>query len=241
MQERQLEILRAIVDEYVATQEPVGSKVIAERHPIGVSPATIRNDMAILEDAGLITQPHTSAGRIPTNTGYRVFVDKLAQIKPLSSAERRAIETFLSHSYDRDDLFYRTAKLLAQLTKQVAVIQYPDEDKIVLAGTANLARGGAQESVASIFPVLEALEEQVVLLHLLADATQSIQVRIGDEQSEKSLQTTSVISLGYGIEGQPSGALGVIGPTRMDYALTMATVNAVARYIGQFLGGTTSG
>lgn len=240
MQERQLEILRAIVDEYVATQEPVGSKVIAERHPIGVSPATIRNDMAILEDAGLITQPHTSAGRIPTNTGYRVFVDKLAEIKPLSAAERRAIETFLSHSYDRDDLFIRTAKLLAQLTKQVAVIQYPDEDKVVLAGTANLVRGGAQESVASIFPVLEALEEQVVLLHLLADATQSIQVRIGDEQSEKSLQTTSVISLGYGIEGQSSGALGVIGPTRMDYALTMATVNAVARYIGQFLGGTAS-
>ena len=89
--------------------------------------------------------------------------------------------------------------------------------------------------------ILEALEEQVVLLHLLADATQSIQVRIGDEQSEKSLQTTSVISLGYGIEGQPLGALGVIGPTRMDYALTMATVNAVARYIGQFLGGTTRG
>jgi len=146
MQERQLEILRAIVDEYVATQEPVGSKVIAERHPLGVSPATIRNDMAILEDAGLITQPHTSAGRIPTNTGYRLFVDKLAEVKPLSTAERRAIETFLSSSHDREDLFIRTAKLLAQLTKQVAVIQYPDENKVVLAGTANLARGGAQRS-----------------------------------------------------------------------------------------------
>ncbi len=113
--------------------------------------------------------------------------------------------------------------------------------KLFLAGTANLARGGTQETVASIFPVLEALEEQVVLLRLLADATQSVQVRIGDEQLEKNLQTTSVISLGYGIEGQPTGALGVIGPTRMDYAFTIATVNAVARYIGQFLGGTTSG
>ena len=241
MQERQLEILRAIVDEYVATQEPVGSKVIAERHPIGVSPATIRNDMAILEDAGLITQPHTSAGRIPTNTGYRVFVDKLAQVKPLSAAERRAIETFLSSSQDRYDLLVRTAKLLAQLTKQVAVIQYPDEEKVVLAGTANLARNSAQETAASIFPVLEALEEQVILLRLLADSSANVQVRIGDEQSEKNLQTTSVISVGYGIEGQSTGALGVIGPTRMDYAQTIATVNAVARYIGQFLGGTTHG
>jgi len=241
MQERQLEILRAIVDEYVATQEPVGSKLIAERHPIGVSPATIRNDMAILEDAGLITQPHTSAGRIPTNTGYRVFVDKLAQIKPLSAAERRAIETFLSHSHDREELLVRTAKLLAQLTKQVAVIQYPDEEKVVLAGTANLARGSAQETVASIFPVLEALEEQVVLLRLLADASTQVQVRIGDEQQEKNLQTTSVISVGYGSEGHQSGAIGIIGPTRMDYAQTIATVNAVARYIGQFLGETTNG
>ena len=241
MQERQLEILRAIVDEYVATQEPVGSKLIAERHPMGVSPATIRNDMAILEDAGLITQPHTSAGRIPTNTGYRLFVDKLAQIKPLSSAERRAIETFLSHSFDRDDLFIRTAKILAQLTKLVAVIQYPDENKVVLAGTANLARTGAQESAASIFPILEALEEQVILLRLLADSSTNIQVRIGDEQREKNLQTTSVVTVGYEVDGHSTGALGVIGPTRMDYAQTIATVNTVARYIGQFLGGNTHG
>ena len=197
--------------------------------------------MAILEDAGLITQPHTSAGRIPTTTGYRLFVDKLAQVKPLSTAERRAIETFLSHSHDREDLLVRTAKLLAQLTKQVAVIQYPDEEKVVLSGAANLARNGAQESVTSLFPILEALEEQVVLLRLLANASQEVQVRIGDEQSEKSLQTTSLISVGYGIEGQSSGALGVIGPTRMDYAQTIATVNAVALYIGQFLGGTTHG
>ena len=80
-----------------------------------------------------------------------------------------------------------------------------------------------------------------MLLRLLANASQEVQVRIGDEQSEKSLQTTSLISVGYGIEGQSSGALGVIGPTRMDYAQTIATVNAVALYIGQFLGGTTHG
>ena len=80
---RQLEILKAIVDEYVATEEPVGSKTLAARSGLGVSPATIRNEMAVLEDEGLITQPHTSAGRIPTDRGYRVFVDKLATVKPL--------------------------------------------------------------------------------------------------------------------------------------------------------------
>ena len=240
MQERQLEILRAIVDEYVATQEPVGSKIIAEKHSLGVSPATIRNEMAILEDQGLITQPHTSAGRIPTNSGYRLFVDKIAQIKPLSTAERRAIETFMGNSDNLDDLLVRTAKLLAQLTNQVAVIQYPDEDKVILAGTANLARNNRQEPARSIYTVLEALEEQVVLLRLLADATNEVQVRIGQEQGEKNLESTSLVTTQYTGPGSHSGALGVLGPTRMNYAVTMATVNTVARYIGRFIGGSNS-
>lgn len=240
MQERQLEILRAIVDEYVATQEPVGSKIIAEKHSLGVSPATIRNEMAILEDQGLITQPHTSAGRIPTNSGYRLFVDKIAQIKPLSTAERRAIETFMGNSDNLDDLLVRTAKLLAQLTNQVAVIQYPDEDKVILAGTANLARNNSQEPAGSIYPVLEALEEQVVLLRLLADATNKVQVRIGQEQGEKNLESTSLVTTQYTGPGSHGGALGVLGPTRMNYAVTMATVNTVARYIGRFIGGSNS-
>jgi transcriptional regulator of heat shock response len=240
MQERQLDILRAIVDEYVATQEPVGSKIIAEKHSLGVSPATIRNEMAILEEQGLITQPHTSAGRIPTNSGYRVFVDKIAEVKPLSTAERRAIETFMGNSDNLDDLLIRTAKLLAQLTSQVAVIQHPDENKVVLAGTANLARNSSHEPAATIYPVLEALEEQVVLLRLLADAKDEIQVRIGQEQDEKSLQSTSLISTQYSSAGVQVGALGVLGPTRMNYAVTMATVNTVARYIGRFIGGSNS-
>jgi len=122
MSSRRLEILRAIVDEYVATQEPVGSKSIAERHGLGISPATIRNEMAVLEDEGLITQPHTIAGRIPTDRGYRVFVDKLATVKPLSSAERRGIETFLESSNDLEELLKRSDKLLADITKQVAVV-----------------------------------------------------------------------------------------------------------------------
>ena len=139
MHERQLEVLRAIVEEYVSTEEPVGSKIIAARHQLGVSPATIRNDMAALEEQGLITQPHTSAGRIPTNTGYRLFVDKIEEVKPLSVPERRAIENFLVNSHDLDELLQRTARLLAQLTNQVAMIRMPHEDRVVVAGTANLA------------------------------------------------------------------------------------------------------
>ena len=326
---RRLEILRAIVDEYVATQEPVGSKALAENHNLGVSPATIRNEMAVLEEEGLITQPHTSAGRIPTDLGYRMFVDQLSTVKPLSAPERRAIETFLEGALDLDDVVMRTVKLLADVTKQVAVVQYPSlvksrvrhvelvllnsvramlilitdtgrveqrvielatevddeflnamrvklnnsiagqrlpdvadrltalmdslsqvdrrnmaviistliemalekpEEKVVLAGTANLTRF-RQDFSAQIHPILEALEEQVVLLRLLGGASNGVQVRIGSEQSEENLRETSVISVGYG----EVGALGVIGPTRMDYASSMAAVSAVANYVSRYL------
>ena len=326
---RRLEILRAIVDEYVATQEPVGSKALAENHNLGVSPATIRNEMAVLEEEGLITQPHTSAGRIPTDLGYRMFVDQLSNVKPLSAPERRAIETFLEGALDLDDVVMRTVKMLADVTKQVAVVQYPSlvksrvrhvelvllnsirtmlilitdtgrveqrvielatevddeflnlmrvklnnsiagqrlpdvadklsalmdslnqsdrrnmavvistliemalekpEEKVVLAGTANLTRF-RQDFSAQIHPILEALEEQVVLLRLLGGASSGVQVRIGSEQSEVNLQETSVISMGYG----EVGALGVIGPTRMDYASSMAAVSAVANYVSRYL------
>ncbi|MDR1427055.1 MAG: heat-inducible transcriptional repressor HrcA [Bifidobacteriaceae bacterium] len=123
--ERRLAVLRAIVEDYVETSEPVGSRSLAERHSLGVSPATVRNDMAALEDAGYITQPHTSAGRIPTDAGYRLFVDRLSTAKPLSSAERRAIANLLEGAVELDDIVDRTVRALAALTHQVALVQYP--------------------------------------------------------------------------------------------------------------------
>jgi heat-inducible transcriptional repressor len=125
LDERKLAVLRAIVEDYVSTTEPVGSKSLVDRHHLDVSPATIRNDMAVLEEQGYIVQPHTSAGRVPTDKGYRLFVDRMSAVKPLSAAERRAIETFLAGAYDLDDVVMRTVRLLAQLTRQVAVVQYP--------------------------------------------------------------------------------------------------------------------
>jgi heat-inducible transcriptional repressor len=129
LDDRKLAVLRAIVQDYVSTNEPVGSRALVDRHSLDVSPATIRNDMAVLEEQGYIVQPHTSAGRIPTDKGYRLFVDKLSAIKPFSTAERRAIETFLAGAYDLDDVVMRTVRLLAQLTRQVAVVQYPSLSK----------------------------------------------------------------------------------------------------------------
>jgi len=123
--DRKLDVLRAIVEDYVRTSEPVGSRALVERHRLAVSPATIRNDMSTLEDEGFIVQPHTSAGRIPTDKGYRLFVDQLSRVRPLSPAQRRAIHVFLDGAVDLDDVMLRSVRLLAQLTRQVAVVQYP--------------------------------------------------------------------------------------------------------------------
>lgn len=123
--ERGLEVLRAIVQDYVASREPVGSKAIVERHNFGVSAATIRNDMAQLEEEELIVAPHTSSGRIPTDKGYRLFVDTLNEKRSLNATQKQAIERFLGEANDLDDILSRTVRLLAQLTNQVAVVQYP--------------------------------------------------------------------------------------------------------------------
>ncbi|MGW1538765.1 heat-inducible transcriptional repressor HrcA [Streptomyces sp. NPDC002309] len=334
LSERRLQVLRAIVQDYVGTEEPVGSKALTERHSLGVSPATVRNDMAALEDEGFIAQPHTSAGRIPTDKGYRLFVDKLAEVKPLTAPERRAIQNFLDGAVDLDDVVTRTVRLLAQLTRQVAVVQYPSltrstvrhvellslaparvmlvlitdtgrveqrmvdcpapfgeasladlrarlnsrvagrrftdvpqlvqdlpeafeaedrgtvqtvlatlletlveetEERLVIGGTANLTRFG-HDFTLTIRPVLEALEEQVVLLKLLGEAKDSgMTVRIGHENAHEGLNSTSVVSVGYGSGGEAVAKLGVVGPTRMDYPGTMGAVRAVARYVGQIL------
>ena len=123
--DRRFEVLRAIVADFVTSKEPIGSKALVERHNLGVSSATVRNDMAVLEAEGYIAQPHTSSGRVPTEKGYREFVDRLDDVKPMSSSERRAILTFLESGVDLDDVLRRAVKLLAQLTRQVAIVQYP--------------------------------------------------------------------------------------------------------------------
>ena len=333
-EERRLAVLRAIVEDYVTTEEPVGSKALVERHGLGVSPATVRNDMAALEDEGYITQPHTSAGRVPTDKGYRLFVDRLTTVKPMSAAEKRAIATILDGAVDLDDVVQRSVRLLAQLTRQVAVVQYPtlsrstvrhveligltptrllvvlilstgrveqrvvelaaevgeadladlrtvvnraavgeiiadaaaalrglvvasddnpttaavvdvlveamsdhrSDERIAVGGAANLARFGDHFDSA-VRPLLEALEEHVVLHKLLGEATtgEVLTVRIGHEGPYQELASTSVVATGYGPGDEAFARLGVVGPTRMDYPGSMAAVRAVARYVSRIL------
>lgn len=141
---RRLHVLRAIVEDYVHSREPVGSRALVERHGLAVSAATIRNDMAALEDEGLITAPHTSAGRVPTEKGYRHFVDSIEDVKPLSAAERRAIRELLEGTDDMEQVLARTVRVLSHLTQQVAVIQVPRLDDVRVRHVEFVTLGGTQ-------------------------------------------------------------------------------------------------
>ena len=131
-QSRRMLVLRAVVEDYIRSQEPVGSTSLTRDHDLGVSSATIRNDMAALEDEGYLIQPHTSAGRVPTEKGYRYFVDRLATVVPLSEAQRRGINSFLSGSVSLKDALQRSARLLSEITGQVAVVASPSLAKATL-------------------------------------------------------------------------------------------------------------
>jgi heat-inducible transcriptional repressor len=339
--ERGLDVLRAIVRDYVASREPVGSKTIVDRYSFGVSAATIRNDMAALEEDGLIAAPHTSSGRVPTDKGYRMFVDHLAEVRAMSTAQRMAIRTFLEEGADLDDVLARTVRMLSQLTNQVALVQIPvvprsyvrhvelvllspsrmlvvlitdagrvdqkvvelpqgdqehvddamlaelrarinstlvgrlladvpanlhalaetlpaprravldriggalsatvddrRQDRLILAGTANLART-ERDFPGSILPVLEAIEEQVVLLRLFREMEldeHGVAVSIGRENPLVGLAETSILTGGYRSSSGEVARIGVLGPTRMDYSGNIAAVRAVARYLSKLLG-----
>jgi heat-inducible transcriptional repressor len=128
LDDRKLRILRAIVAEYVADGEPVGSRRVVEVARLDVSAATVRNDMAVLEELGYITQPHTSAGRVPTDQGYRRFVDDLAANPALDSPKRELVAELLGSARDVEDLLARTSTVLSQLTRLVSLVIAPAVD-----------------------------------------------------------------------------------------------------------------
>lgn len=326
---RQHKVLQAIIEDYVSRREPVGSKALVDLHQLGVSSATVRNDMVALEELGLIQAPHSSAGRVPTIKGYRFFVDEIANPRPLTNAERNAIHHFLDHSDNVEQIYEQTVRLLSQLTQQVAILQLPHSEsprvqhvellkvsesqvmvllithngnvqqrllhlseasldlyaiqqkilgvtksqeflkaqqitlslaetavhpterkifetlaellategssKLLIAGTSYLAQS-TNDFQSSIAPILEALEEQVTMLQLLSSmaSSQEVVVKIGADQPQSALDETSIITSSYG--HQSSAKLGILGPTRMDYASSMTAVRGVAEYLSKILG-----
>jgi heat-inducible transcriptional repressor len=140
LDDRKTAILSAVVQEYIATAQPVGSSHIASASGIGVSPATVRNEMAVLEQEGFLIQPHTSAGRIPTDKGYRFFVDHLASPNTLDAAVNRQIGDFFAAAHGRlEEMLYQTSDLLTRVTRNAAVVVGPKSEAATIR-SAQLVR-----------------------------------------------------------------------------------------------------
>ena len=330
LDERKAAILRAVVEEYIETAQPVGSSRIAHAPDVDVSSATVRNEMAALEREGYLVQPHTSAGRIPTQKGYRFFVDQMTSPGVLLPADRQAVQRFFDRTHGAlEEMLSRTSRLLSDVTNYAAVvvgppheqatvrsvqlvglaprvallvavlsngvvekrsIDLPDEggDERLTAASARLSTvlvghplselgttppvtgdaatdtvvgaalrslsgshddeadhvfvGGASrmamafDAVDTVREVLSLLEKQYLVVTLLRDVLdRGLSVAIGSEVGHESLAECSVVVAPYEVEGEPAGAIGVVGPTRMKYPQALAAVTLVSRGLGRHL------
>ncbi len=337
MDERKQKVLLAIVQDFIATAEPVGSRTIAKKYGLGVSPATIRNEMADLEELGYIEQPHTSAGRIPSVRGYRYYVDYLMKKRELSREEEELIRReFEIKVNDVGQVIQKTGQLLSQLTCYTAMvltqqmesssfkyvqlvpmrisqamvivvmdsgavhhrmIETPEsirssdletlskvlnaklqgltmesikltllkelyfemgkhkqvldlamemiqdslvlreEDKIYLGGVFNMINQPEFHNVEKVKTMLSILEQEKLLCELLTGQgwDKGVTVRIGEEIKDCDIKDYSVVAAPYTISGRKIGSVGVLGPTRMDYAKVISVVDFMTKNLSKAL------
>lgn len=338
MDERKRKILRAIVLDYIATAEPIGSRTIARKFDLGVSPATIRNEMADLEDLGFIEQPYTSAGRIPSDAGYRYFVDCLMDPQVLSEEDKETIEReSMKRIHEIQEVISHTSKLLSELTNLTSIVLGPHkgkstfgkmhflpyqpgqvimvivkengvvenhiidvgenltaeelqqvagvfnqkmrgyslgqvkrgllheiyselsrqrllidnaldmlrailddhegEERIYLGGTLNMLNQPEFKDLAKVKTLFRVFEENESLRKMLHPYPEGLNVTIGGENMIKEFRDCSLISATYKVNGLTIGAVGVLGPTRMDYAKVIAIVDFMTRSLTEVLTG----
>lgn len=336
MDERKKKILRAIVQDYISTAEPIGSRTISRKFDLGISPATIRNEMADLEELGLLEQPHTSAGRVPSDAGYRYFVDCLMEPLRITEEERGIIERETAKRISEiQEVITHTSKLLSQLTNLTSIVLGPqkgkgafnqmhflpyqpgqaimvvvkengavenhiveigesitveelqhiasvfnqkmrgqtltqvkkgllheiyseltkqrsmidnalamletilgdeeEKERIYLGGTLNMLNQPEFRDLDKVKSLFKVFEEDDRLKKLIHPGQEGLSVTIGGENTLKEFQDCSVISATYRVNGETIGAVGVLGPTRMDYAKAMAIVDFMTRSLSEIL------
>jgi transcriptional regulator of heat shock response len=232
--DRKQKVLKAIVKHFINTAEPVGSQTILVSYKFTVSPATIRNDMASLEKEGLIFQPHTSAGRVPTDHGYRVFIDEMADYE---EARKKAVQvlTKVRETYKVEKVknkIYDAVELTARSTDNVSFATLPGNRTFYL-GLANVLRQPEflNDSIraSQVIEVLEKHDRFVGILHDLA-ITDKVKTFIGKENIIEQIQSCSLMVTRYEIEGF-KGFYGILGPTRMNYPYNTVIIEEIKKLL----------
>jgi len=232
---RRQKILEAIIESFIQHALPVGSKHLSESNNFQVSSATIRNEMASLEREGYITQPHTSAGRVPTNRAYRMMVN---QMKEQEHVVKQAQEDMLQirkqyYLNKTKEKLYDTVSILATATDNVSFATLPDKSQFFYIGISNILRKPefmTQPEKAT--KVIEILENELASILSELEINEEGAIYIGEENILPEFKSCSLLALPYSHQGF-NGVMGILGSTRMDYAYNIAALKAAVQLLDQ--------
>lgn len=227
--DRQQALLKAIVEEYIESAEPVGSEVIERKYDLGVSPATIRIEMGKLTDGGYLRQPHTSAGRTPTSMGMRFYIDQLMKEKQLPvTAEVSIKEKMWQERYKRERLLREAVRALAQRCDMLGMATDSDGE-LYYAGAANILDWPEFYDIDVARFVLGLFDENPRLRDIIgkAQGTDPMHILFGEDLGFENLGPTGFVFTRYEVDPEKNGVVGVIGPARMNFSLVLPYVKYV--------------
>lgn len=235
--DRQKDLLKAVIEQYVKNGEPVGSEVIDKNYNVGVSPATIRNEMVKLTEAGFLKQPHTSAGRIPTSMGYRIYISELMKEKELPvSAEVSIKENLWQQRFKENRLLKEAVRGLAHRL-QILALAVDQEGEMFYAGAANILDWPEFEDIDVARFVLSLFDEYPTLKHIIGQAVgqDPLHVLFGEDLGYADLASTSFVFCKFIARNKKEGVVGVIGPARMNFPVVLPYVRYTSNLIEQAL------
>jgi len=234
--DRQAQILKAVIEEHIETGEPVGSEVLDKKYSMGISPATIRNEMAVLVKEGFLEQPHTSAGRLPTPMALKFYIKQLMDEKELSVADEVAVkERVWDYRYKMDKLLREATRALAEKTKSVAIAATNQGD-VYHAGYANILDLPEFFDIDVTKTLLSIIDDFKQLDQVFAKALgdDPIHVLLGTEMGVDFLDPCGMVFTDFGVEDKIKGRLGVIGPCRLDYPYIVPIVRYFGNLVNEF-------
>ena len=236
--DRQTRILKALMEEYIESAAPVGSETLEKKYSLGVSPATVRNELVRLTKMGFLNQPHTSSGRTPTPLAIKFYIQKLMESKELGVADEVAVkEKIWDSRHQLDKFFQEVARALAQKTNSLALVA-TDEGKLFHSGYAHILDMPEFFDIDTTKGVLSVIEDVDRLLKFFDKATgeEVVHALIGQELELEPLYDCSLVFTNFEIKGKVKGSLGVIGPCRLNYPLIIPTIKYFGHLLEEVLG-----
>lgn len=239
MTPRQSKLLKAIIDEFIHSAEAVGSVNLANKYRLGVSPATIRNEMADLVRQGYLEKPHSSSGRVPTTMGFKYFIDKLLQeLDELDVESSHTIkETLFQTRFNTDQLIYQALNVLAEQSNNLALAILPD--RVYYSGLSQFVGMPDYVNRSEVSDILRIVEDFSVLNGLFSKyrGDNKIRILIGEDTGHGSLANTALIFSPIKMHGNATGYLALLGPNRMNYARNIPLVDFIADSLNEVISG----